>query len=32
LLGQKVDVVTEKSLHHFIKEKVLVEAIAFWKF
>lgn len=27
LLGCKVDVVTEKSLHHLIKERVLKEAI-----
>lgn len=27
LLNQKVDVVTEKSLHHFIKDKVLAEAM-----
>ncbi len=26
LLGRKIDVVTEKSLHHYIREKVLEEA------
>lgn len=28
LLGCKVDIVTEKGLHYFIKERVLKEAIA----
>lgn len=28
LLGCKVDIVTEKSLHHFIRDRVLKEAIS----
>lgn len=27
LLGRKVDIVTEKSLHHLIKQRILKEAI-----
>ncbi len=27
-LGRKVDIVTEKGLHHFIKERILNEAIS----
>ena len=30
LLGCKVDVVTEKSLHHLIKQRILKEAIKLW--
>ena len=30
LLGCKVDIVTEKSLHHLIKQRILKEAIKLW--